>query len=341
MLASHKRDSITGGARFSLIRHLRKPPLFDMMPNQWTPAVPLSALSGQLQGFELAGEALVAFRQREGPWQVLLDRCPHRGAALSLGEVTAEGALQCRYHGWRFNGQGRCLKVPFNQLSDAALAKISATVIACRELAGCLWVYTGQQPDQEPALPETLQGPPQQFGTYHQDWDAHWTRAVENFIDFTHPPYAHRDTIGAYSYDFAERGGVAEVAIEEHADGMTMINHMGRRSYGFVADWYAPNMTRLHFGPGHELHVYSIPINTRRTRVLTVRALPPGEDPLAWSERAAGVDHHILNEDRQIVESQPGDVALADDEISVGTDAPTVHFRRWYRQLLDASRAAD
>lgn len=308
--------------------------MFAMMPGQWTPVLPLADMDQQVQGLELAGERLVAFRLGDGNWQVLMDRCPHRGAALSLGEVTADGFLQCRYHGWRFDGTGQCRKVPFNELNEAALAKIHATAIPCRELAGCLWVFTGTEVVGEPALPEQLQGSPRQFGTYSQDWSAHWTRAVENFIDFTHPPYAHRDTIGAYSYDFAERGGTAEVVVEEHAAGMTMTNFMGQRRHGFRAEWYAPNMTQLHFGPGNALHVYSIPLDAARTRVLTVRALPAGEDSVAWSRRAAAVDHHILDEDRRIVESQPGDVADADDEISVATDAPTVSFRRWYRRLL-------
>lgn len=312
--------------------------MFSLMPNQWTPAIALADLEGCLASFEVAGERLVAFRKStDEPWQVLLDRCPHRGARLSLGEVTPEGALQCRYHGWRFAGDGHCVRVPFNDLQDKALAKIAAQAVPARELAGCLWVFTGTQPAGEPILPDSLHGQPRQFGTYQQEWNAHWTRAVENFIDFTHPPYAHRDTIGAYSYDYAESGGTAQVEIEEHEAGMTMLNFMGSRSFGFRLDWYAPNMTRLHFGPRNKLHVYSIPINASRTRVLTVRPLPPGQDPVAWSRRAADIDHQILDEDRGIVESQPGDVAFASAEISVPTDAPTVRFRRWYRQMLDAA----
>jgi phenylpropionate dioxygenase-like ring-hydroxylating dioxygenase large terminal subunit len=31
----------------------------------------------------------------------LLDRCPHRGVALSLGTIT-DGCLACPFHGWRF-----------------------------------------------------------------------------------------------------------------------------------------------------------------------------------------------------------------------------------------------
>jgi len=41
------------------------------------------------------------------------DRCPHRLVPLSAGTF-ADGALQCPYHGWQFNAEGRCLIVPSN-----------------------------------------------------------------------------------------------------------------------------------------------------------------------------------------------------------------------------------
>ena len=72
-----------------------------------------------------------------------------------------------------------------------------------------------------------------------------------------------------------------------------------------------------------------------RTRVMTVRHLPPGVDGLAYSARAATVDNTILDEDRMVVESQQGPVD-DDREISVGTDAPAVSFRRWHRAMLAA-----
>jgi nitrite reductase/ring-hydroxylating ferredoxin subunit len=39
------------------------------------------------------------------------DRCPHRGARLSLDRVR-EGRLECPYHGWRFAAEGRCVAIP-------------------------------------------------------------------------------------------------------------------------------------------------------------------------------------------------------------------------------------
>ena len=67
-------------------------------------------LTGNPQAVEIAGEKLVVFRSSEDHWHALLDRCPHRGAALSLGTVTDDGSLQCRYHGWRFRGDGACAR---------------------------------------------------------------------------------------------------------------------------------------------------------------------------------------------------------------------------------------
>jgi len=290
---------------------------------------------------EIAGEKLAVFRGGDGQWHALLDKCPHRGAALSLGTVMDDGSLQCRYHGWRFRGDGICTRVPLNELTATAVRSIRATAVPALELAGALWIYTATLQDEPapspPELPASLQGPPRQFGTYCQHWTAHWTRAVENFIDFAHPSYLHRDTIGAWTHDYAEGGAVATVEVEPEPWGFRTLNYFTTRRQAFRVDWYRPNLSVLHFGGSAEgkLHVFSIPVSANHTRVMTVRRLPAGADAAAWSARAASVDNTILDEDRLVVESQQGPV---DDrtELSVGTDAPAVAFRRWYRDMLAA-----
>jgi phenylpropionate dioxygenase-like ring-hydroxylating dioxygenase large terminal subunit len=51
---------------------------------------------------------------------VMEDRCPHRSARLSLATIdpAVAGTLRCRYHGIRFDGEGRCVHVP--ELNRAA-----------------------------------------------------------------------------------------------------------------------------------------------------------------------------------------------------------------------------
>ncbi len=281
----------------------------------------------------------MVFQDRAGEWHALLEKCPHRGAALSLGTVTDDGNLQCRYHGWRFRGDGACTRVPLNALTAKAIGSIRATAVPVLELAGALWIYTGSLQEgpapPPPELPASLQGPPREYGTYSQHWNAHWTRAVENFIDFAHPSYLHRDTIGAWTHDYAESGAIATVEVQAESWGFTTLNYFTSRRQGFRVDWHRPNLSVLHFGGGSEgkLHVFSIPVSATRTRVMTVRRLPAGADPAAFTARAATVDHTILDEDRVVVESQAGPVEDL-GEISVATDAPAVAFRRWHREML-------
>jgi phenylpropionate dioxygenase-like ring-hydroxylating dioxygenase large terminal subunit len=311
--------------------------MFDRFPHRWTPVLPLSELKSNPVAAEIAGERIVLFRDTELQWHALLDRCPHRGAALSLGKVTPEGHLRCQYHGWRYDGAGRCLAVPLNGLNDAALSKIRADALPTRHIGGAVWVYTGLTAEPpEPVLPASLQGDPNLYVTYHQEWDANWSRAQENFIDFAHPPYLHEQTIGAWMHDYAEQGGTARVDTEATDYGMQMLSYVGRSAGGFRMDWYRPNLSILHFGATayNLLHVFCIPVNAGHTRVMTVRRVRSESDVDSYSRHASGTDHRILDEDRAIVESQHGDVLSDPTEISVATDGPTLLFRDWYRNLL-------
>src|SRR5260370_39558960 len=58
-------------------------------------------------------EPLVIFRARDGAAAALTDRCPHRKAPLSSGEVVGND-IQCGYHGIRFAADGACTHVPGN-----------------------------------------------------------------------------------------------------------------------------------------------------------------------------------------------------------------------------------
>ena len=82
-----------------------------MLKNFWYACHRGAAISSSPVALELLGRRFVLFRGPDGRVTALDDRCPHRGAALSRGTVEA-GALVCPYHGWRFDGGGRCLAIP-------------------------------------------------------------------------------------------------------------------------------------------------------------------------------------------------------------------------------------
>ncbi len=318
--------------------------MFETFPNLWTPVLPLTQIDRNPMPAEIAGEKLVIFKDLSGEWHTLLDKCPHRGAALSLGDVTPEGEIRCRYHGWRFTGSGACTRVPMNDLNAQAIKKIRATALPTRLIGGCIWVYTSTQPLSreemasipDPLLPDTMLGNPEAYACYTQEWAAHWTRALENFIDFTHPPYAHQASIGGWLHDYAENGAVSYINHTEQPYGYDLTTATGPNQRGFPLEWYKPNMAVLHFGapPYRTLHVFCVPVNDNCSRVMNVRMVPTVADVEPQIARAQSTDKQVLDEDRAIVESQDGCVLSNPNEVSAPTDSPSLLFRKWYKQLL-------
>ena len=60
---------------------------------------------------DVLGRRLVAFRKSTGEVAVLDARCAHLGADLGAGCVVGD-QIQCAFHNWRYNGEGRCVNIP-------------------------------------------------------------------------------------------------------------------------------------------------------------------------------------------------------------------------------------
>src|SRR5688572_21486795 len=104
----------------------------------WYVACTSAELGKQPLHREVSGIPLVLFRSN-GRAAALLDRCPHRNAPLSLGRVCDDGTLECAYHGWRFEGTGRCARVP--GLAQSESRERRAPACAVREEHGFVWVW--------------------------------------------------------------------------------------------------------------------------------------------------------------------------------------------------------
>jgi vanillate O-demethylase monooxygenase subunit len=59
---------------------------------------------------KLLDQRLVVYRTAQS-LTVANDLCLHRGAPLSSGRVE-NGELMCPYHGFRYDGDGRCVCIP-------------------------------------------------------------------------------------------------------------------------------------------------------------------------------------------------------------------------------------
>src|SRR5262245_23258426 len=81
--------------------------------NYWYPILQSDEL-GADEPIEIKrlSEHLALWRDKRGDPHTVTDRCPHRAAKLSMGRIL-NGDLQCVFHGLRFDGEGRCVLIPW------------------------------------------------------------------------------------------------------------------------------------------------------------------------------------------------------------------------------------
>lgn len=182
----------------------------------WWPVCLASELGTQPLGLRLLDQPLVLWRDAQGQPVAMVDRCPHRGAQLSLGRVVA-GTLQCPYHGWRFEPQGRCVGIPaqpgFTPPASSGVCRHAAV-----EHEGLVWVALAADATVREALPD-LSALPQRrlvYGPFDVATSA--PRAVENFLDTSHFAFVHEGWLGA-----ADHPEVPPYEVTHTADGRPVI----------------------------------------------------------------------------------------------------------------------
>ncbi|MFY9658423.1 MAG: aromatic ring-hydroxylating dioxygenase subunit alpha [Methylocystis sp.] len=317
--------------------------MFDDFANVWTMvALGRDLILGKPLGLVVSGERVVLFRDHDGAPAALLDRCPHRGVALSLGRVEA-GEIQCPFHGWSFAADGRCLATPWNP--EAKRENLSATALPVREAGGVLWLFTGRGPaPSEPVPPDALLQPKAHVFAQSVVWKAHWTRVMENMLDSPHVAFVHSKSFGGPVARRLKESPDArlEMRFEPHEHGGRIAAVIEGEERPAALDYRFPNLMELTLDPkGRHFRILAacIPLSQNETRLMLVTARGFLRSRLLdWLFVRANL--RIAEEDRAIVESSlPPIVPPPDQEKSLPTDAPTLAFRRLYRQKLVGSRA--
>jgi len=168
-------------------------PAGTLLRGYWQPA----ALSDELeQGrpgvpVRLLGEDLVLFRDGDGNPALIGRSCPHRGADLAFGRGE-DGGLRCPFHGWLFDGAGRCLEQPAEPEDSNFHTKIRHTAYPCIERNGIVFAYLGA--GDPPLLPayDCFVAPSDHSFAFKGLIEANWLQALEVGIDPAHASFLHR-----------------------------------------------------------------------------------------------------------------------------------------------------
>jgi len=140
------------------------------------------------------GERVVLFRDESGAPRAALAACPHRGADLGLGRVV-DGALECPYHGFRFDGAGACVAMPCEGKEAKVPPRLRLSTRPVREAHGFVWLFAGDDAlAARTEIPWIAGAPDDGWDAAKAEltWGARLSRVMEAMLDIHHLPFAHR-----------------------------------------------------------------------------------------------------------------------------------------------------
>lgn len=314
----------------------------------WHPVALADAVGAAPVAAHLLEQPVVLWRDGGGAVQALADQCPHRGARLSLGRVTAQGELECPYHGWRFEGSGQCTHVPALP-TFVPLATHCARRYAACEAHGLVWVRLAQD-GSSAALPRFAAEDDARLrklncGPY--DVAASAPRIIENFLDMSHFGFVHEGWLGSrdataiddYRVEPTPTGLLAtgckawqpQSNLHSTAPAQVEYTYEVTAPYAAVLTKIPEAGTTAVDGWRESIALYICPVTPVRSRVWFRLAVADFESP---DEKLQAFQHTIFTQDQPVLESQmpqrlPLDLRA---ELHTAADKASSAYRRYLRQ---------
>ncbi len=166
---------------------------FPPYPRGWYRVASSEELTpGAVLRLDYFGRSLVAARLEDGAARVFDAHCPHLGAHLGFGGKVVGNTIECPFHAWRFDGEGRCVDIPYAKRIPRE-ARLRAWRLCERNGLVMVWfAEDGREPEWEvPELPEFASPdwtPPQQLR-----WKvkSRQQEMAENVVDPAHFRFVH------------------------------------------------------------------------------------------------------------------------------------------------------
>lgn len=284
----------------------------------WYGLIPSAAVTASPVSLRRLGEDLVLWRDAQGTVRVQADRCPHRGARLSLGRVAGD-RLTCWYHGVQIDGEGHIADVP--ALPGCPLVgRHGVRTYPARELAGVVFAYFGLD---EAELPIPLEAPAEftdpewSHFVCSAIWKTNYRYAIENVVDPMHGSYLHADS---FTLAYGKKEDV--LRIEETPNGF-VLERTQQRDVNF--DWVEFFDTGAHWqrldipyprsaGPGGPFRILGTitPIDEHASQIFfwRLRKVSGWQRDLwrfMYRDRLEERHWNVLEQDRIISETTPPD----------------------------------
>jgi len=318
-----------------------------LLHDDWHPIFDAARLApGAIHRVTLLDRDIALWRSADGAVHAWEDRCPHRGMRFSCGRIEDDQVV-CAYHGWRYDGGGRCASVPAHpglQTPDS----FRAAAFHAIERYGLVWACVGLPRRDPPPFPEHEDTRLRKVVCGPYEVQASAPRIVENFLDMAHFAFVHEGILGDRG-----RSEVRDYEVGPYDDG--------RGGHGIIATncWaWQPQTNTLAHGGAEVEYSYRVvrPLTAILTKVpqaqdgfreaISLHVQPMSEETSrAWiilamtnfvqsDDDLRAFQDRIFLQDKPIVENQvPRRLPLAPGvELPVRADRMSLAYRAYLRQ---------
>ena len=192
---------------FSLV----SPPKFSWY-QQWYPvAVKDHLIENEPTLIHLLNKNIVLWKGKD-EWHAFDEACPHRLASLSFAQIYRDqDQLMCRYHGQRFDANGKLI---FNPMASSSCNKIKSNEgnksrkgnvqsYPTKPAHGLLWIWPSENTSdietKTPMIPPEMivdNEMDRDTMSIYKEWPLDWMGMVENNLDPAHAQFTHEGSFG-------------------------------------------------------------------------------------------------------------------------------------------------
>lgn len=211
---------------------MAKPPL-SMKPTGWFQVAWSQEIAvGDVHTMKYFDREMVAWRAESGRLTVMDAYCEHLGAHLGFGGHVEGDVIECPFHGWQWNSEGRNVCIPYENRPNRGRRIRTYPVTECNESV-YIWHDVDNRepyfdvPDVFSSFDDTSSAAdyyPQQR-LFRATLELHPQYVLENGVDFAHFKFVHQTPIVPVftRHDFAEPVSYVDFTITFEGDDQQKI----------------------------------------------------------------------------------------------------------------------
>lgn len=322
-----------------------------MIYNQWYLILESKELKKKPIGIKRLNENLALWRDEQNKVCCIADKCCHRGVSLSCGKLVNH-QLECPFHGFLFGKDGKVKLIPANGKSKAVPEAMKVLSYKTFEAYGFIFLWWG---DDDKATPEPFffkELADYSYSGLKDNWNVHYSRAIENQLDVVHVPFVHKTTIG--------RGGKTlvngPVAIRDDEmltfyvnnvkdDGKSVAqkpNEIKGYENFFKLQFHFPNIWQNFISDKIRAFAAFVPVDEENT-IIYIRyyqkmiTIPILKQLMNYIGKISSII--ILNQDKRVVTTQlPKKSELTMGEHLIPGDKPILEYRKHRKSLIEINK---